>query len=85
MKTYTQEQKELLIAQKEKELEKLAKKELKPIVGRYLIVLLIMVTLNFCIDIFGSGIHNVMKADALNSLLSGVGREKASRSMKTTR
>ncbi len=76
MKTYTEEQKAVLIAQKEKELEKLAKKELKPIVGRYLILLLVMVTLNFCVDIFGSNIHNVMKADALNNLLSGVGREK---------
>lgn len=76
MKEMTPQRKEQLIAAKERELERLARKELKPIAGRYLILMLIMVTLNFCIDIFGSGIHNVMKADALNNLLQGVGREK---------
>ena len=70
MKTYTQEQKELLIAQKEKELAKLAKKELKPIVGRYLIVLLIMVTLNFCIDIFTmvTGLCNSVSGAVLSNV-----------------
>lgn len=71
MKELTQEKRAALISQKEKELEKLAKKQLKPIVGRYLIIMLVMVTLNFCIDIFGSNIHSVMKADALNALLHG--------------
>ena len=76
MKELTAKQKSILIAKKEKEFNKYAKKQLKPVIGRYLIVLLIMVALNFCIDIFGSNIHDVMKADALNNLLSGVSKEK---------
>lgn len=72
----TQQQKEQKIQKLQNELDRLNRKQLKPMVGRYLIIMLIMVTLNFCIDIFGSNIHGIMKADALNNLLSGVSKDK---------
>ena len=76
MKELTIEQKDNLLRKKEKELDKYTKVQLKPIVGKYIIILLVISTLNFCIDIFGSNIHNIMKADALTNLLSGVDKEE---------
>lgn len=75
MKELSLEKKELLISKKKKEIEKLAKKQLKPVVGRYLAILFVMVTLNFCVDIFGSNIHDIMKADALNHLVPELSKE----------
>lgn len=71
MKELTFEEKNKLIAKKEKELTKLASKKLKPVIGRYLIVMLIIVTLNFCADIFGSNIHSAMENDAITHLITG--------------
>ena len=76
MKELSEKKKASLISQKEKELAKLARKQLKPVVGKYLIILFVMCTLNFCIDIFGSNFPDIMKADAIKNLLPGKSAEE---------